>query len=68
MEENIKESKIVEVDKLGGWIITHHKREWDTRLSIAKLEEQLEKAKARRNTATEEISAIESQIEEAKSI
>jgi hypothetical protein len=51
--ENDITTETQEVDKNGGWIVTHHTRTWDTRMLISEVQEIKDAAKAQLDRAQE---------------
>lgn len=56
--ENDKTISIDEVDPLGGWLVTHWTRTWDTRVSLKNVDDQLQQALATLVVAQTEVDKI----------
>lgn len=56
MDENIQEVSTQEVDKTGGWLVTHFTRTWDRR-------ERLDDVQAKLKTATSDLAAKQAEVD-----
>lgn len=62
--ENEQTTKVSEVDTVGGWLVTHWTKTWDTRTALTQLDEMISRASTAFATAQANLIDLEAKKQE----